>query len=442
MFNLETFKDQDIFVKAVLSGLYKYLLLGGDVRSGKSIIDLALILLFAKAYPGSRWFIVRKDRPVLLRTTIPTFKKWCSPYPFVDFNRNFNKSELKLTCQNGSEINFLSESFKDDPDCNNFRGLEANGFLLEQVEELQKQTYYWCTQRTGQWFLDPMPPAIVLMNCNPTDNWAKELYYDPWVDGELKPPFYFQLANIRNNPHIDKSYIEDMRKVLPPEMFDRFLAGNWDAVDEIWQLVPWESINACKRKLEDTDNEFALGVDVGRDGPDPTVYTILKGWNKHKIESYPKTKIPEVTTGTTRIMNEYNIPDNRVCVDAVGLGAGVVDELELLGLNVVSHVGGAGCSEEIENTNFSFSNLRSFTHWITAEKLKQGKVGNFTEKKLRSDAGAIRYGIKGDKSIYIESKDEFKKRTKRSSDYWDSFTYAVWAKEHDKYEAMPGMVTI
>jgi hypothetical protein len=125
-------------------------------------------------------------------------------------------------------------------------------------------------------------------------------------------------------------------------------------------------------------------------------------------------------------------------MDSVGLGGPIIDEIIADGYNVYPFVGGSGCNEIIDGTNFHFKNLRSFAGWMTGEAIKKGTLGNVTHQKLVSDLGAIKYEIKRDKEIYIQSKDEFRKNTGRSSDYWDALYMANWARIRRTLSPLPG----
>jgi len=125
------FEDQGKAITAAFSKKFRYLLLGGSIRSGKTYVWMAVLIVLCKVYPGSRWFIIRRDYPTLKRNTIPTFNRIC-PKKFL---YNFNRSELIATFTNGSEIGFISEGIDTDPELKKLDGLDASGFLLEEADQ-------------------------------------------------------------------------------------------------------------------------------------------------------------------------------------------------------------------------------------------------------------------------------------------------------------------
>jgi hypothetical protein len=241
--NIAHFEDQDIFASEVLRAKRSIYFYGGSIRSGKTIVELNIFNLLCQIYPGSRWFVVRKDSEVIKRTTINSYKKYCFPNRWID---RFSDSKLISYFKNGSQIEFMGENIDRDPDLNRFKGLEGNGFQLEQAEELDKRTYEIAASRMGQWRLNPMPPMIMMLNSNPAQNWVKTTFYDPYKAGTLPSSIYFQLADIFKNPYITPEYLALQKQILPPEVYDRYIIGNWDAVDEAYQLMPWELIHKAR----------------------------------------------------------------------------------------------------------------------------------------------------------------------------------------------------
>ena len=269
----EPFAKQDEFIQAVFSGMYTQLLYGGAIRGGKTYVGLAVLILLCKIYPGSRWAVVRTDRNTLKKNVLPVYFKVRPP----KFEQSFNYSDLMATFTNGSQILFVPESIKDDPELDKFKGFEANGFLLEEMNELQEKTYYKTIERAGSWIMDPMPPILILGTCNPSQTWVKSHFYDPYMSGTLKAPKFYLPAKITDNPHIPPTYLQSLKESLPPEIYARFVEGDWNASDDIQQLIDWKTIHACKEIRESTDELITLGVDVGRYGPDKSVFIVLKG---------------------------------------------------------------------------------------------------------------------------------------------------------------------
>lgn len=201
-------------------------LFGGAVRGGKTYWLILLLWSYAKMYPKSRWAIIRKTEPDLDKTTLVTFNKLLNEGLSIDVD-NVNGKTKTVTLINGSQIIFMAESYHSDKELNRFRGLEVNGFGLEELNELQEQTFYKCIERAGSWQGSKGCPTKILSTCNPSKGWVKTLFYDRWKNNTLPNGWAYVPAKITDNPHISEEYKESL-KLLPPFEYKVFVEGDWE----------------------------------------------------------------------------------------------------------------------------------------------------------------------------------------------------------------------
>lgn len=219
---------QERFFEAVFSGKYRFLAYGGGIRSGKSYAAYMLAQTLARIFPGSRWAIVRKDLPTIRRNVLPAFEKVRVP----SFTGELNQQAWTYPCANGSAILLFTESYSEDRELNRWRGLEVNGFILEEANELQEVSFRKAIERAGSWVvpgLNHQPPPLVIATFNPSGGWVKRVFYDPHRAGTLNQPYYYQPATILDNPHIPAEYKESL-KSLPERDYKRFVEGDWSFV--------------------------------------------------------------------------------------------------------------------------------------------------------------------------------------------------------------------
>jgi hypothetical protein len=439
---VELTKKQREFAEAALSGKYRYLLFGGGIRSGKSYVGIEIILLLCKVFPGSRWAIVRKDLPTLRRNTIPTFDKIAHP-----FAGPVRRDEWLSHCENGSTILFFPESFDIDPELNRWRGLEVNGFLLEEMNELQTPSFNKAIERAGSWVLPgpvEQPFPIVLGTCNPSQGLVKTMFHDPWHAGTLKAPFYFLPATILDNPHLPPEYIKSLENLKKTDIntYLRFVRGDWTVTDDPTQLIKFEWINAAKN-VEPIAGKKWLGVDVARYGDDDSCLCEGEGNRVTGLEYHHGLSTTRVAEFVEAKIVNGPIDAGHVFVDVVGLGAGVVDTLESGGYHVVSIVSGA-VPEEDTSSFYTFKNLRSQMWWRCREQLREGKLCiDVDDSRLVEDLTAPRYRVSSDKVLEVESKDDIKKRIGRSTDAGDAFVYGTnRPQEGGAYVSARGAVSL
>ncbi len=209
---------------------YRYFSYGGAVRGGKTYVTLSILALLSNIFPESKWHVVRSDFPVLESTTIPSFEKLIKGSPNWKMKRkpsNYHAENIKT----GSKIFFKAENIQRDPMLLDFLGLETNGFFLEQTEELSKLLWEKALERSGSWYIDPMPPAFIFQTFNPCQNWVRDLVYNKWIKGELKSPHYFESALPKDNPFVTQDQWAAWAN-MAARYQKQFVEGDWTDFDD------------------------------------------------------------------------------------------------------------------------------------------------------------------------------------------------------------------
>lgn len=195
------------------------------IPTHNTYVCLFILVMLCKIYKGSRWVVVRETGTSLQATTIPSLKKILK---FTRCKWSSKAGDKYVEFPNGSRIIFMAEMFNSDKELDRFKGLECNGFLLEQVEELQEQTFMKCIERSGSWYdCEMMPPPFVFATFNPTFNWVKTKIYDTHKLGKLLKPYYFLEAFPKDNPFVTEEQwrqwelLDDISKAL-------FIEGLWE----------------------------------------------------------------------------------------------------------------------------------------------------------------------------------------------------------------------
>lgn len=208
---------------------------GGAIRGTKTWGTLGVVITLARMFPQSRWGVVRADSERLRKNVFPSFevlreKTGGFVGPIVGY-------EKEARCANGSVIFFHGENYDRDRDLQRWRGLEVNGFVLEEADELQEASLWKAVERAGAWFVPGLapheqPPPLVLCTFNPSPFWPLRVFYEPWKEGTLAPPFAFIPATIFDNEHAPESYKKNLKN-LPAAEYARFVESDWSKVSEL-----------------------------------------------------------------------------------------------------------------------------------------------------------------------------------------------------------------
>jgi len=207
--------------------------------------------------------------PTLKRNLLPTFQTNFLDKGYLQYVKDWNRETNTVTFNNGSQIIFMGESFNEDKDLNRFRGLEINGAGMDEINEMQPQTFYKLIERSGSWAEAGRVPIKIIGTCNPSNGWVKETFYDKWREGRLKPGWAFINALITDNPYISKEYLDSLQKNMPEHEYEVFVKGNWDVKLEGVLFDKKELKRFSLKNYKPQGKEATLGyADIADEGDD------------------------------------------------------------------------------------------------------------------------------------------------------------------------------
>lgn len=400
---------QEKLVRAILSNEYRYLMAAGSIDSGKSYATALFFSMFATDFPNSRIGIIRRNISTIKRTILPTYKKALRDLG-IPYKINRQDWSTQLLNGSNSELLFVEADHTKDPEFIKLHGLEITAAHMDEANEMVEHAFSILIQRVGRWN-DNGAPDFIVLTCNPNNAWVKDKFYEPHQNGQLKAPYYFVEFGIDDIP---KDRLENY-KHLPPKEFERYVLNNWNYSDDPQQLIPFEWL---KRNLVEPMSEAdRLAVDVARYGDDRTILTTALGTRQSSIEVYRKQDTHTTAMVTIERLKEKDIGAENSIVDVVGLGAGVVDTMRAKGYNTRAY----NSAEKPDYTAgfYEFKNLRSSSFWRLRELLENDEAKLLNDPEQIKELTNLKYMVK-DKVIYIESKDEIKKRLGFSPDKADA----------------------
>jgi hypothetical protein len=171
-------------------------------------------------------------------------------------------------------------------------------------------------------------------------------------------------------------------------------------------------------KIDQSGPIIVWGLDVARFGSDRTV--LVKRWGNKVIEKPITWAGLDTMQVSGKIIKEWNESEYRpdaICVDVIGIGAGVVDRLNEIGLPVVP----VNVAESPSVEPDRFMRLRDEL-WFAARDWFEGRSCAIPDDdELIAELSGVKYKITSTGKLQIESKDEMKKRGMRSPDKADAF---------------------
>lgn len=197
------------------------------------------------------------------------------------------------------------------------------------------------------------------------------------------------------------------------------------------------------RKRVERASTLYFGLDVARYGGDLSVLVVFDGVRAKVLDSW--SGMDTVSTANRALLRiGEEIKDRKavfadIRVDAVGLGAGVVDTMAATRANLEEELapfgkepwfvvremhGSAAAPKDVGGSVQGYGNARAWWFDQLKHLMRSGAVEIEEHEKLKSELGGVRYDYRNGK-LYIESKEDMRKNGRKSPDYADALVYAT-----------------
>lgn len=220
---------------------------------------------------------------------------------------------------------------------------------------------------------------------------------------------------------VTREWVDEHRTLYGGEdtsLFRARVAGLWpEQGDDMLISLAWVE-RAQQRWREETAGAVeAVGCDVARFGSDETVIIAI---HENGHVGQPQSFRGQDTMQTAGRLNVMRCA--KLGVDDAGLGGGVTDRLNELGVSVTPVNAGSGASDSRQ-----FVNRRAEMYWMVREMLKAGDLSLPDHAMMAADLTNTKYTFDSRGRIKIEAKDDIRERIARSPDYGDALAIACWA---------------
>jgi hypothetical protein len=408
---------------------------GGGAGGGKTWLGCEWLLLMCYRFPGSKWFIGRKELKRLMGSTYITWTKVCAYHeiPKSDWvlNSKYNYIEFVDGSAKGSRIDLLDVNYApSDPMFERFGSLEYTGGWGEEVGEWHFLAFDVLKSRIGRWKNLDFGLAIpkFLLTFNPTKNWLYRIFYKCWRDKTMPPEYSFTQSLFMDNKFTAEEYGKSLNEITDLVTKARLRDGIWEYDDEDTVLISYDSIIDLFTNPPEFSTDLYLTADIARFGSDRIVYGLWRGWDLTKVTIKQHQGVDQTITDIRTILGENRIPFSHCAIDEDGVGGGVVDHLK--GVK-----GFVNNSSPIKTPNplmigdtkkDNYRNLKTQCSYIFADKVNNHKASisaplvESDRDSLVEELGQIRRKITGDDStLQIIAKEEIKENLGRSPDLSD-----------------------
>lgn len=424
-------------------------LYGGAAGGAKSWTGCCWLMFQCMNYPGTRWFIGREELKRITESTLITFFKVATAYGMrngIDFKYNGQKNFIQF--KNGSRIDLLELKFLPrDPVYERFGSTEYTGGWIEEGGEIDFGAYDVLKTRIGRQYNEKYNLiGKLFITCNPKKNWMYTTFYLPNKKGTLPPIMKYLAAFVQDNPHIDKGYVERLRRTKDKAKKERLLHGNWEYDDDPNAMCKYDDIIAMFTNTHIwtqyenmiTKPKWYITADIARFGSDKARIGVWWGWILEEVHSFDLSSTLDIQACINAMRAKYGVPAHQCIADEDGVGGGVVDICGILGF--VNNAKPIVTDEAKENENRfygdskedlppqkeNYQNLQTQCAYLLADEISGHNIllkcieGESEQQEIQEEFSWLKtYKSDDENKLRILPKKEVKKEIGRSPDWRD-----------------------
>lgn len=187
-----------------------------------------------------------------------------------------------------------------------------------------------------------------------------------------------------------------------------------------------EHVIKARKNTVDSQSNLVIGVDPARMGDDRTAIIRRRGRRAYNLQTHYHIDTMELSGIVRRIIEKEN--PSKVCIDDIGIGAGVVDRLHELGYSDI--VVGVNVARKPEDKGH-YHNMRDelwdrLREWI----IQDSPVEIPDSDELQTDLTSFGYKYDSSDKLKIELKSATKERTGMSPDTGDALMLTFYGGEY------------
>lgn len=221
----------------------------GLVTTHNSSLIAMLAVQYALTNPGANIVIARYDIVSLRPTTMARFYEYCPTHledgTKIMFSRDDNnKNQCKLRLPHWPPGVYSTVYFRGLADPKFFYSIELTALFIDEGAQIPEKNVLIALTRLRQRLPDgTLPKWLFLVATNPGASWFDDWFLDPDA-GKMKAlkeysqengvdigSVNFVFSGPKDNPHTDDKYMDFMSAVLPDEMEEMYVKGDFGSYE-------------------------------------------------------------------------------------------------------------------------------------------------------------------------------------------------------------------
>lgn len=304
--------------KEIVSSDARFKVIRAGRRSGKSSVEIEVMLF--KAVNG-------KNRNIFY--IAPTQKQarsiiWEALKSRIGKLGDANESRLEMrvpTTDGGFSTIFVAGWENRE----NFRGMKAYHITFDELDTMKDFFIGW-QEIFRPALIDTAGSADFIGTPKKENPNLRRLEKESEEDRDWEC-FQFGTAD---NPHIPLVELEKAKNEMDPQTYKQEILAEY--VENAGALFKYTALVDMFSNTITKTTEKYLVVDVADDGSDKTVFAFWQGLELYRIEQFAHMNTETIVSQIREYAADERIPFSQICVDAIGVGAGVASSSLLDGI--------------------------------------------------------------------------------------------------------------
>ena len=416
-------KKQTIALDLLEDNKTNELLFGGSAGGGKSILGCYWLIKNCYKYDNTRWLMGRAKMKTLKETTYQSFLKVASMQGLkAEVHYHVTSSNHKeypncILFPNNSVILMKDLMYyPSDPEFDELGSLELTGAFIDEANQITRKAKQIVGSRIRHNLKENGLIPKILMTCNPAKNWTYSEFYKPSIEGRIEPYKSFVQSLVGDNPDIDESYIENLKK-LDNASKERLLYGNWDYDNDPSALCGYDAIcDLFNNDHVEKQGTKYISADLAMQGRDKFIAGFWHGKVCTIEIDESKSTGKSIETSLKALKIEKQVMNSNIVADSDGMG----NYLESYIDNINAFHGNKRAKDP------QYMNIKAECGFKLAEMINRGELKiECSEEQKESLKAELSSCLKRDKidadnqKKRLIPKDKMKETLGRSPDYMD-----------------------
>ena len=236
------------------------------------------------------------------------------------------------------------------------------------------------------------------------------------------------------------------RLYRPNDLFRIKVLGQYptESSDQLIPIAWLEEAFKRHEKIKKFEGDYILGVDVAGMGRDETIFVHKYDNAVKNIEAFSKQDHMATVGKIKVILNNGGIAN----IDTIGEGSGLYSRLNELKVDGIvsakfSHKAEDRFGKKLKDFGgeLTFANMRAFCYWAIRDSLNPENGIDLAlpyDEILSQELTETKFKYRSDGAIIIESKEDIKKRLKRSPDRADGLALTFYPNRNKRVKEFGG----